>query len=421
MKPVVFLSFANHQDDHLPMLEKEVENIENKLQFYHDKGYLEIYKTESLNPSILAVQSNRFADRILIFHYGGHAGSKNLLIKNGKGDAEGIAQLLTSNPKKAPKLVFLNGCSTKEQVQYFFKHGVKAVIATSVPINDHKAVDFAEQFYGFLANDFKLKQAFQKTTAFFKAKYGDFQIPEIINYRSFVFDEVKAVMPWGLYYNDDSILTWKLPKTNKNRLVLIALAAIILVGIIGMGWYQNNLSKQPFNLKVNVFGEEGKHDLVLKEQGQVVLKLPDGYEPLKQKINENGEAMFTKIDAELLGKSIPIFIEHNQPYQSLQPDSLYVLNRDATIDLTVKLNNLHQLTGKIIDFNTEQPLEDVRVSIHPKVFTFTNDFGEFILEIPEDYQQKFQEVTLNKKGYKSETFSKVPIHTQDRFNTSLEK
>ena len=78
MKPTIFLSFANHQDNHLSMLEREVEQIENALQPYHDKGYLEIYKTENLKASILSKQGSRFANRIIIFHYGGHADSQKL-------------------------------------------------------------------------------------------------------------------------------------------------------------------------------------------------------------------------------------------------------------------------------------------------------------------------------------------------------
>jgi hypothetical protein len=419
MKPTIFLSFANHQDNHLPMLEKEVEQIENALQPLHDKGYLEVYKTESLSTSVLSTQSSRFANRIIIFHYGGHAGSEKLVLKNGEGNIEGIVKLLISNPQKAPKLVFLNGCSTQSQVKYFLGNGVSAVIATSIPISDNKAVDFSNEFYKRFADGLTLEEAFNKAVAYLQMKYDVFKNEEVIIHRGFAFEETKAVLPWGLYYNDDKILKWKLPKTNRIRLYIIALIGVILLGLIGLGLFKNHLAQQPFNFKVNVHGKAGKQDLILKEQGMVVLRLPEGYPPLKQKINENGEALFEKVDAELLDNTIEIYIEHNQPYQSIVPDSLYELKREGSINLTVQLNNLHQLTGKIIDFKTEQGLDGVRISVHPKVFTYTNEFGEFILEIPELYQKKYQQVNLDKIGYQSDTFNKIAIHTQNRFEYAL--
>ena len=68
-----------------------------------------------------------------------------LLLEEGHAQAKGIAELL--GEEKELKLVVLNGCSTKKQVQQLLQHGIKAIIATSVPVKDQMALDFANQFY----------------------------------------------------------------------------------------------------------------------------------------------------------------------------------------------------------------------------------------------------------------------------------
>lgn len=181
--PIIFLSFANHPDKHLPMLEKEVEQIENALQTYHDNRFIQVYKTESLSIDKLAHQADRFEGKIELFHYGGHANSQKLILRGGKGNIHGVVKLLIPDAKKAPKIVFLNGCSTKAQVQYFLDNGVQAVIATAVPIEDTKAVEFSTIFYKALGKGQTLESAFTKGIAYLQAKYDGFKEENNLFYR----------------------------------------------------------------------------------------------------------------------------------------------------------------------------------------------------------------------------------------------
>lgn len=90
-------------------------------------------------------------DDLLIFHFSGHAGENILQANNLQGTAtiifskhlaEYIKPLATGL-----KLVFLNGCSTRKQANFFLENGIPAVIATNKPIKDSYALDFAVRFY----------------------------------------------------------------------------------------------------------------------------------------------------------------------------------------------------------------------------------------------------------------------------------
>jgi len=103
---------------------------------------------------------------IRIFHFAGHA-SPGLMQTNRNGEpffifSQHLAKYIGTFNKDL-KLVFLNGCSTQAQAEYFLQNGVSAVIATRKPIGDLYAFKFAKRFYEeFVKNNFPLEQAFSK-------------------------------------------------------------------------------------------------------------------------------------------------------------------------------------------------------------------------------------------------------------------
>jgi hypothetical protein len=211
-KPVVFLAFANDQDTHLEMLKKEARDIYRELQPRHDAGHLEIYREESADIGDIFHNFNRFKDRVQIFHYGGHASGTHLQLEGQAGNATGLAQLLGA--QKQLQLVVLNGCSTRNQVSKLLKAGVKAVIATSVPVNDGMATDFATQLYQALAAGDTLGLAFQTAKAFLETKYENAVEASIFRgFASMTESEEEFAVPWGLYLQpeDERVLNWKLP------------------------------------------------------------------------------------------------------------------------------------------------------------------------------------------------------------------
>ena len=213
-KPIILLSFANQLDGYLQHLKQESSVINNTLSKLHDEGCIEVYREESTNAETLFNALMRFRERIAILHYAGHADGNRLYFEDNSGDVQGIAGLLSELPHL--KLVFLNGCATKNQVQFLFKKGVKAVIATAVPIDDAKATQFAQKFYQSLASHCNIRIAFDSAIAFMQMHYGE-------SFKGFIStaDELNYVtdaannLPWGLYFLDEAakkeITQWSLP------------------------------------------------------------------------------------------------------------------------------------------------------------------------------------------------------------------
>lgn len=226
-KPIIFLAFANDRDDYLAMINRERKNITRALKRHHDEGLIRLETESSSSIEDIFSTFNRYDNEIAIFHYGGHAGGSLLRLENTdtssqSAHAGGLARLLGQQSNL--QLVFLNGCGTRPQVELLLKSGVKAVIATSVPIQDQMATEFSEQFYHSLASHTPIQRAFEIAEAFIATKYDDFDPIKV--YRDIVFDDFHSpdpnVLPWGLYTNPQSpdVLQWTLPKRVSHKQVI---------------------------------------------------------------------------------------------------------------------------------------------------------------------------------------------------------
>ena len=209
--PAILLMFANQQDAYLDKLKEESKIINTILSGHDDKGTIKVFREESATIKDMNDALLRFESRVAIFHYAGHADGGSLHFEGGEGNASGIAELLGTLPNL--QLVFLNGCSTQGQVEYLMDNGVKAVIATAVPINDEKAVVFAQNFYRALSNFHTIGSAFERTVSLMKTIYGGEFSATIVRRGEQAFFDNKEQMPWGLYLNEggDEALTWEIP------------------------------------------------------------------------------------------------------------------------------------------------------------------------------------------------------------------
>ncbi|MEO8139007.1 MAG: CHAT domain-containing protein, partial [Gemmatimonadota bacterium] len=213
--PVLFLAFANDADAHLDLLKAESKGVFSALRDLDRQDFVKVHREESADVDELFEALDSFKDQVAVFHYGGHADGMTLRMEGGAAHAGGIAGLL--GEQKNLKLVFLNGCATRPQVEKLLAAGVKAVIATSVPIRDDKASEFAARFYQALANRRTIAQAFALAQAFLQTKYGDVKEFGVVKLRGVDMGEAPAAgdtIPWGLYIQEqyqDEVLNWKLP------------------------------------------------------------------------------------------------------------------------------------------------------------------------------------------------------------------
>lgn len=214
MTPIIFLTFANDPDAHLDLLKEESRRLYGALEELDRKEYLKLIREESAQVDDIFSTFNKNKDRVAIFHYAGHAAGTKLHLEKGAGSADGLAQLM--GQQENLQLVFLNGCSSKGQVKGLLEAGVPAVIATSVPIEDRKATEFAQQFYDALANRRTIGQAFTIAKAYLETRFSKSVEVTMRDATWETGDDTagEAAMPWGLYVQEadrERILNWKLP------------------------------------------------------------------------------------------------------------------------------------------------------------------------------------------------------------------
>lgn len=207
--PVLFLAFSNDNDDHLALLEDERRAISGHLIPLESQQFFQLHVEPSARIQDLSKYLAEFKDRVALFHYAGHAGSEAIFLQDGRADAGGLANLLAL--QKNLKLVFLNGCSTKAQVDQLIALGIPAVIATSVPISDPAAKNFADIFYNALATRHDIEEAFKVAASAYQMESGnELSIQRGLDLE---IDEPEDALPWGLYVKKEKedVLQWKIP------------------------------------------------------------------------------------------------------------------------------------------------------------------------------------------------------------------
>ena len=209
---LLFLTYSNSQQSPLPTLTEEDEQVYKMLSRREAERHFRLHRDSFSTIPKIAEFLTLFQDDIALFHYSGHAGRDQLLLSDAEANAAGIAQMLGRCPNL--KLVVLNGCSTKGQVDSLIHAGIPVVIATSAPVNDRTATQFAISFYQAMADSHRdIGEAFKDAigsaqiqsghTLKVETKRGGFALDD---------NDQKAEEPlWGLYYRDESDLEWKLP------------------------------------------------------------------------------------------------------------------------------------------------------------------------------------------------------------------
>lgn len=215
-KPVILLVFANSRTAYLNTLKAERKAIEKSLDRHHNSGFIEVKSEAETTVDDIVSFLNTYHNKISIFHYAGHAEDQGLELETlgdegQKAHAGGIAQLL--GQEENLQLVFLNGCATGDQVKLLHDQGIKAVIATSVKIDDQRAGTFSETFYEALASGKTIKEAFETAKGALATKSDE--APKMAIHRGGVGSVKKKAgdFEWGLYINEggEAAEDWKLP------------------------------------------------------------------------------------------------------------------------------------------------------------------------------------------------------------------
>ncbi len=231
--PTLYLAFANHSAQPLENLQEESREVYARLHPRKMQGHYGIHREEFLELDTMAQYLSSYRNDIYLFHFAGHASQEALLLSDREAGATGIGTMLARQENLG--LVFLNGCSTKDQVAFLLDKGVPAVIATSAPINDTRAKDFAVQFYQALADGHDIGGSFDMAQGYALARepqplafHRGIAIPENIQIDT---------QHWGLYVRDEHALEWTLPDQPLNIADMIDPATLAAAAIAALTPY----------------------------------------------------------------------------------------------------------------------------------------------------------------------------------------
>lgn len=164
---------------------------------------------------------------------------------------------------------------------------------------------------------------------------------------------------------------------------------------------------------VFVHGKGGKQDMVLRQQGHIIMDVRG--ERKRQAISENGEAYFNNL---LIGDTLRLNVDFSEPYKSTHPDSVYVVGQDGRIYLEVELQHLEKVFGRVM--YRDLPLDGVAVGIGSTLRDTTDELGNYEIRIPPDQRKKTQELSFYKPGFKLLTKTAHP-QTNEPLNIIMNK
>lgn len=184
--PVVLLAFANDRTDggrYLRNLPEEQRGILAALDAAAAAGVCEPVTVSNATAAGLLEVFRRpasqgrpaYRDRVAVLHFGGHAGSYDLLLETTEGrpevaDGAGLAAFLAR--QRGLQLVVLNACATAGHVRRLLDAGVPAVVATARAVDDAVAQAFAVEFYRGLGAGAGVRRAFDEAAAAVRLRHG---------------------------------------------------------------------------------------------------------------------------------------------------------------------------------------------------------------------------------------------------------
>lgn len=222
MKPKILLAFADNLESPLPKLRAERDGIQAHLQAASEKGLCECILIERAGIDEILAAFQEFSNQIVIFHFAGHAGAFQLCLETASGNEEiahagGLATFL--GLQKGLELVFLNGCSTRKQVEQLLHSGLGSVIATSQAIADQAASDFSIRFYQSLSSGDSLDKSYREAAAAVQIRFESSQLYHRSSFNPDLIGNPDR-LPWELHVRAgaDIVRNWNLPEASGNPL-----------------------------------------------------------------------------------------------------------------------------------------------------------------------------------------------------------
>ena len=224
VRPILLFAFA--VEDSTIQVEEEARAIQSALADVSRTARLcdiEIPPFLKLHDLVDVFQQNR--NRVSIFHYAGHADGAALMLRTAQGtSANATGMAMTVQGQSGLKLVFLNGCSTENQVSHWIAAGVQCVIATTQRVNGEVARKFAARFYKGLATGASIKVAYDEAVGEATATCGGkSRLVYADDENDAALEAESGRWPWFLQTAPcaEAVLDWNLPDAAGDPLALL--------------------------------------------------------------------------------------------------------------------------------------------------------------------------------------------------------
>ena len=219
--PIIFLVFANDKQADLEGIREETQNLRTLLEKdSYIKDNFEVKLIPFTTRDLLLDDLREYCNQIACLHFAGHSDSEVWRLDDGDLQAKLLADFLKQ--QNTIKLLFLNGCRNKAQVEDFKKAGIPALIATSRPIEDNLANSFSSEFYKSLISQegaTSILTAYEEAKAVAnKGETGSNR--DVVTHREIDIVDIKDSQDkgwaWDLYFDTDKEVE-KNPKRHLGR------------------------------------------------------------------------------------------------------------------------------------------------------------------------------------------------------------
>ena len=183
-------------------------------------------------------------------------------------------------------------------------------------------------------------------------------------------------------------------KRVKRRFCFWGILALLLVGFIAFLVWR---LLTPLQMKVNITEDRAYTVPSLPFKGGTLECEYAGNALQRITVSSDNPTVFLNdIPYRMKGSSVHLVFEA-EGYQTIDT----VVEAQRSVELCVRRDNdLGVLFGRVLDFETGQPIEGATVSLLDYAVT-TDALGQFRIEIPYDKQDKTQRVLVTREGYRS--------------------
>jgi Carboxypeptidase regulatory-like domain len=175
---------------------------------------------------------------------------------------------------------------------------------------------------------------------------------------------------------------------------------VVAFGLVVIGGFFLVPNVTPFSLTIYVHGENGPHDLVLRNSGFVFLDL--GPDRRREPIGDKGQAYFAGIPANFRGQDVAASVE-SDAFEQIAPQQKHRLD-GTSLDLAVRRKSAH-ISGRVQD-EQGNPISEAKLTV-AGLSAITDAAGHFEFSIPGERLKSELDLHVAAAGFASKNLKVV--------------